>query len=107
LPSFVMAIVCGCIMLAFGDRTEDPRRAAAPTASTTAPADPGARSASGETQPSPKSTPAPPKRFSSPQNVLGMLFLLVFGLNMLIMAIDFPRFTVIALILLVAALGFF
>ena len=41
------------------------------------------------------------KRFTSPQNLLGVLFLGVFAFNLLIMALDFPRFTIVAIILLV------
>ena len=39
--------------------------------------------------------------FKSPQNVLALSFLIVFAFNLLIMAIDFPRFTVVAGILLI------
>jgi hypothetical protein len=38
---------------------------------------------------------------------MGMIFLLVFAVNMLVMSIDFPRFTIIALVLLFVAVGFF
>ena len=48
-----------------------------------------------------------PRRFTSPHNVMAILFLTVFALNILVMAIDFPRFTVIALIFAAVALTFF
>ncbi|HEX8200174.1 MAG TPA: hypothetical protein VF590_06775, partial [Isosphaeraceae bacterium] len=47
------------------------------------------------------------RRFSSWPNILGMLFLFVFAINVMIMAIDFPRFTIIAALLLILALTFF
>ena len=46
-------------------------------------------------------------RFTSTQNLLALTFLAVYALNMLIMAIDFPRFTIVAAILLAAAVLFF
>jgi len=41
------------------------------------------------------------RRFLTSQNLLGVLFLGILAFNLLIMAIDFPRFTVIAILLLV------
>jgi hypothetical protein len=38
-------------------------------------------------------------RFKTPQNLLAMLFLGMFAFNLLIMALDFPRFTLVAWIL--------
>ena len=50
---------------------------------------------------------ADPKRFRSTENVLGMLFLGVLLFNLMILAIDFPRFTIFALILLGTTILFF
>jgi hypothetical protein len=47
------------------------------------------------------------RRFTSTQNILSMFFLAVFAFNMLIMAVDFPRFTVIAGLLGILMLAFF
>ena len=60
----------------------------------------------------PASEPVPfgaanPTRFRRPENVLGLLFLTVFFFNLLILAIDFPRFTIFALILLATTILFF
>src|SRR5262249_39521272 len=41
------------------------------------------------------------KRFMSTPNLLGVLFLGILAFNLLIMAIDFPRFTVVAILLMV------
>ena len=60
----------------------------------------------------PASEPVPfgeanPKRFRRPENLLGLLFLTVLFFNLLILAIDFPRFTIFALILLLTTILFF
>jgi signal transduction histidine kinase len=46
-------------------------------------------------------------RFRSPQNLLAMLFLGMFAFNLLVMALDFPRFTLVAVILAVLFFLFF
>ena len=38
-------------------------------------------------------------RFRTPQNLLAMLFLAMFAFNLLVMALDFPRFSLVAVIL--------
>ncbi len=48
-----------------------------------------------------------PTRFRDPRNVLGLLFLGVLFFNLLILAIDFPRFTIFAGILLGTTILFF
>jgi len=93
-PSMIAALICGMGMVLVGDRTVDPTKAPA----VAAPAQPGGQQA-----------PAVEKirRFTSTQNILAIFFLAVFAFNMLVMAIDFPRFTVIAGLLLCLALAFF
>jgi hypothetical protein len=44
--------------------------------------------------------------FKSPQNVLALLFLGVFLMNLMVLAIDFPRFTVVAGLLLITTVLF-
>jgi hypothetical protein len=39
------------------------------------------------------------ERFQTPQNLLAMLFLSMFAFNLLVMALDFPRFSLVAVIL--------
>jgi hypothetical protein len=39
------------------------------------------------------------ERFRTPQNLLAMLFLAMFAFNLLVMALDFPRFSLVAVIL--------
>ena len=40
------------------------------------------------------------ERFTTPQNLLGVLFLAVLAFNLLVMALDFPRFELVGVILL-------
>lgn len=113
LPTMVAALICGIGMMIFSDNTADPTRSRMVDKKTgqavgeplPAPADPAVNKGA---KADGKAAPAvAARRFSSPQNVLGMIFLFVFAINLVIMAIDFPRFTVIALILSAAAAGFF
>ena len=47
------------------------------------------------------------ERFTTPQNLLGVLFLAVLGFNLLVMALDFPRFELVGVILLTLFVLFF
>jgi hypothetical protein len=102
-PTMIVSFICGIGMLLTGDNTVDPTKdlvnkqvqAAPPKAKATA-------TAAGDVQAEVRI-----RRFSSTQNILGMMFMAVFAFNLLVMAIDFPRFTVIALVLLAFALTFF
>jgi hypothetical protein len=95
-PTLVTALICGIGMQIIGDKTEDPIKQAAEVQAT-----------AGE---HPTAAPAPPmakhQRFVTPQNMLGILFLGILAFNLLIMAIDFPRFTVVAILLLVLLVSF-
>lgn len=99
VPTLIAALICGIGMGAIHNKTQDPARVLVDTKAPAADAPAGTAGA--------KAAPAVAGRFTSTQNILGMVFLAVFGLNLLVMSIDFPRFTVIALVLLFAALGFF
>ena len=48
-----------------------------------------------------------PERFKQPENMLGFLFLGILFLNLLVMTVDFPRFTIFAVILLCTTVTFF
>ena len=97
-PTMIVALICGIGMKLVGDKTTDPIKIEK--------AEVAAKEAKGE----PVTVPAPAtlkhERFMTSQNLLGILFLGIFAFNLLIMAIDFPRFTVIAIILMVL-LGLF
>lgn len=113
LPSMIAALICGIGMMINKDNTVDPTRArmvdnnSGKTVGEAEPAKVQVKDAKvvGADGKAPSAVVV--RRFSSPQNVLGMMFLLVFTLNLIVMAIDFPRFTVIAIILSAAAIGFF
>ena len=90
-PTMIAALVCGVGMSLIHDDTADPLKAG-----TTARATEAGQPARVERRPG----SAEMTRFTSPQNLIGVLFLGVFAFNLLIMGLDFPRFTIIAIILL-------
>lgn len=98
-PTLIVALICGFGMMMNGDRTDGQRKAEdhAHVIQATGHAD-------AEVAPSKE-----PKvdRFKKPENLLGVLFLGVFAFNLLIMALDFPRFTIVAVGLLIGFLVFF
>ncbi len=113
-PTFLAAVVSAIIMAVSGNDTNDPHRAA--VVSEAAPekvevkapeADANVKTVAEEPKTDEAGVPKQiKKRFTTPQNIAGMLFLTVFFLNLLVMSVDFPRFTIIALILGGAAVSF-
>jgi len=105
-PTMIVAFICGLGMLVIRDRTEDPTKKAPAPAQVKA-----AESTEPAATTAPASAPAQPvakhDRFKTPQNLFGVLFLGVFAFNLLVMALDFPRFTIVAVALLIAFLVFF
>jgi hypothetical protein len=97
-PTMVAALISAIIMVITHNDVSDPR---ADQRQTTV----SATAASAPDAPAASTTPVK-RRFTSPQNLAGTLFITVFFLNLLVMSIDFPRFTIIALILGAAALVF-
>src|SRR5215207_10104022 len=95
-PTMIAALVCGLGMSLIHDETADPLRAGT-VARATEPGEPAQVEAD---------HPDRMARFTSPQNLIGVLFLGVFAFNLLIMGLDFPRFTIIAIVLL-ALFGIF
>lgn len=99
-PTLIVALICGIGMKVLGDPTEDPvkvRAAAAAQLKAT-----GGVEAAGA-----PAVPAKHERFKAAQNLFAVLFLGVFAFNLLTMAIDFPRFTILAGVLLVGFVVFF
>jgi hypothetical protein len=90
-PTLIVAVICWIGMSLIHDETVNPTK---PTPSVKA-----AKAASSEPA---AAEPVQQKhtQFTTPQNLLAVLFLGVFGFNLLVMAIDFPRFTIVAGILL-------
>jgi len=110
-PTLLASLVCGFGMIFISDRTHDPSKAPAadaPPASAAAgkagmPAEARDKDRAKDWTPvaqAPGATAAAPtRRFLSTQNILAVSFLLIFFTNMIIMAIDFPRFTVFGIFL--------
>jgi hypothetical protein len=100
-PTFVAALICGIGMKLSGDQTTDPLRPAVAGAAEHPHRDADAPGAEAKA-----TTMQKHQRFMTPTNLFGVLFLGILSFNLLIMAIDFPRFTVVA-IFLVILLGLF
>ncbi len=94
-PTLVMAIICWGGMHWIGNDTVRPSRRSTAVAEKQA-----------EAVKDVKALPNAPD-FKSPQNVLALSFLIVFAFNVLIMSFDFPRFTVVAGILILTTILFF
>lgn len=119
-PTFLAAVVSAIIMAVTGNDTNDPYRvrpldAVPPVATSNAEPEAenpqtaeteNAEAAEADTKAGDEVPPRIKHRFTTPQNIAGLIFLTVFFLNLLVMSIDFPRFTIIALILGGAALSF-
>lgn len=99
LPTLIVALICWIGMLMIGDHTEDPSKQ--PPQQVAAKGTPAAAAPAATTTATTTSTVPKHDRFKTPQNLLAVLFLGVFAFNLLMMGIDFPRFTIIAIILLV------
>ncbi len=98
-PSAIVALICAIGMWRINDKSYDPSQ---PTQVVSSPAEDGSTG----------STTIPAKmtkrdRFTSTQNLLGVLFLTVLGFNLLVMALDFPRFELVGVILLALFALFF
>jgi hypothetical protein len=95
-----MAIICAIVMAVKHDDTLHPVEKARLTHEPTAGAAPDT---AGQGAVATKAHPG----FSSAQNIVAMLFLIVFFFNILIMGLDFPRFTIVAMVLGAFAVAFF
>jgi hypothetical protein len=109
IPTLVAALICGIGMTIIRDRTIDPtkgmqEKVVEQSHETTTVKTPGNSTTITKEN---KTNPVRIRRFSSAQNVLGILFLGVFALNLLVIAIDFPRFTILLLVLGIFGFGFF
>jgi hypothetical protein len=93
-PTAIVALICGLGMSIIHDQTHDPTKPLklAVNAGKLSP-DHGALPDTAATN------LTKVDRFGTPQNLLAMLFLAMFAFNLLVMALDFPRFTLVAWIL--------
>jgi hypothetical protein len=102
-PTLVTALICGIGMSLIGNRIEDPLKIRTP-ATIRAEADP--RPGGAEIDAKEAAVRAGHQRFLTSQNLFGVLFLGIFAFNLLVMAVDFPRFSVFAILLLVLLVTF-
>ena len=92
-PTAIVSLICALGMSIIHDRTHDPTKplkSAVEAKYLTS----GNDALSDEPGTSDKV-----ERFRTPQNLLAMLFLSMFAFNLLVMALDFPRFSLVAVIL--------
>ena len=104
-PTLVFALICGLGMLIVGPEELNVGEAVAAQRADgdDLRADQLAQAADGEGDV--EILPPRVRRFSSWQNIFGVIFLIVFAVNMIVMSLDFPRFTLIAVILFVMFLA--
>jgi len=93
-PTAVVAVICYFGMALINDRTHDPTKSLK-----TAVDSRHLTEAHGTLSDEPATTMDKVDRFRTPQNQLAMLFLGMFAFNLLVMALDFPRFSLVAVIL--------
>ena len=87
-PSAIVALICSIGMWRLSEKSYDPSK---PVTVVTSPTEEGG----------PTATTLPAKvtqldRFRTPQNLLAMLFLAMLAFNLLVMALDLPRFSLVA-----------
>ncbi len=101
-PTAIVALICWAGMWIIHDRTHDPTRPLQEAVEM--------KHFKGD-QKTFGDLPAPTgdkvQRFYTPQNLLAMLFLAMFAFNLLVMALDFPRFALVAWILAILLALFF
>ena len=93
-PTAIVALICALGMSIIHDRTHDPTKPLK-TAVDEKYLSPGRRTLTR----SARHVMDKVDRFRTPQNLLAMLFLAMFAFNLLVMALDFPRFSLVAVIL--------
>ncbi len=108
-PTLLVSFFCGFCMIVIDDRTQDPRNEhhrlmhasqSVPPLPASVNADAGMSKADLEKPKTPDEAQSViVRRFNTTQNILAIIFLVTFLTNMIIMAIDFPRFTVFGILL--------
>jgi hypothetical protein len=99
-PTAIVALICGLGMHIIHDRTHDPTKSLKTAVSSKyLDKTPGLTDEA--------ATSDKVERFRTPQNLLAMLFLAMFAFNLLVMALDFPRFSLVAVILAILLFLFF
>ena len=106
-PTMIIALICGIGMSLTHDQTSDPLARPAEAQASGAPAIAQAPREGDRAASTQAAAPDRHRRFTTPQNLLGVLFLTVFAFNLLIMGIEFPRFTILGALLLASFVCFF
>lgn len=111
-PTLIVSLICGVGMMALGDNKPDsPAEASAKAnAEVRDEVKAGAKvdtKAGGAPSGKELSMAARVDRFKEPANLLGVLFLGVFAFNLVIMGVDFPRFTIVAIVFVLLFFLFF
>jgi hypothetical protein len=101
-PTAIVALICSALMWYIDDRTQDPTKPLR-TAIEAKHLAPGHEALPDQ----PATGLDKVERFRTPQNLLAMLFLSMFAFNLLVMALDFPRFSLVAVILAILFSLFF
>jgi hypothetical protein len=99
-PTAIVALICAFGMHAINDRTHDPTKSLKTQVHTK-----DLDKIPGLTDEAATSDKV--ERFRTPQNLLAMLFLAMFAFNLIVMALDFPRFSLVAVILAILFAIFF
>jgi hypothetical protein len=94
-PTAIVALICALGMSIIQDRTHDPTKPLKQAISKSYITSDEVSGLSDE----PATTMTKVDRFKTPQNLFAMLFLAMLAFNLIIMALDFPRFTLVAWIL--------
>jgi hypothetical protein len=106
-PTMIVALICGIGMSLTHAQTSDPLARPAGAQASGAPANAQAPREGDRAAGAQAAAPDLHRRFTTPQNLLGVLFLTVFAFNLLIMGIEFPRFTIVGVLLLASFVCFF
>jgi hypothetical protein len=106
-PTMIVALICGIGMSLAHDQTSDPLARPAEAQASGAPAIAQAPREGDRAASTQAAAPDRHRRFTTPQNLLGVLFLTVFAFNLLIMGLEFPRFSIVGVLLLVLSVVFF
>lgn len=105
-PTMVFALICGLGMLIVGSGEPVQGPPVADAAIQAEAENLAEGEALAEAEAEAELPPEKVRRFSSWQNIIGVVFLIVFAVNMIVMSLDFPRFTLIAVILFVLMMAF-
>lgn len=100
-PTLVAALICGIGMAVIRNDTADPKKVARFGQEKVVEVVPAHGADDGKEKMLQVQLPI---RFNSPQNLFALFFLGVFAFNMIVMSLDFPRFTLVGGVLLVIAL---